>query len=91
MKKCDKGTSPDPTRPQSQQPSYSRHQQGEQAATMAQEKDRLPVTANSEFFYSPMYRHYFGLTPPNPRLCNPRLLENYIDWYLNVYMEEELP
>jgi hypothetical protein len=38
-----------------------------------------------------MYRRYFGLTPPNPRLCNPRLLEDYIDWYVNVYMEEELP
>ncbi|CAF1211950.1 unnamed protein product [Rotaria sordida] len=38
-----------------------------------------------------MYRRYFGLTPPNLRLCNPRSLEDYIDWYINVYMEEELP
>ncbi|CAF1539727.1 unnamed protein product [Adineta ricciae] len=38
-----------------------------------------------------MYRRYFGLTPPNPRLNNPRLLEDCIDWYINVYMEEELP
>ena len=38
-----------------------------------------------------MYRRYFGLTPPNPGLCNPRLLEDYIDWYMNVYLEEELP
>ena len=50
-----------------------------------------PMTANSQFFYSPMFRRYFGLTPPNPRLYNPRLLEDYIDWYINVYMEEELP
>ncbi|CAF1416181.1 unnamed protein product [Adineta ricciae] len=49
------------------------------------------VSANSQFFYSPMYRRYFGLTPPNPRLNNPRLLEDYIDWYINVYMEEEIP
>ncbi|CAF1146399.1 unnamed protein product [Didymodactylos carnosus] len=49
------------------------------------------VTANGEFFYSPMYRRYFGFTPPNPQLNNPRLLEDYIDWYINVYMEEELP
>ncbi|CAF1511069.1 unnamed protein product [Adineta ricciae] len=47
------------------------------------------MTANSQFYYSPMYRRYFGLTPPNPQLCNPRLLEDYIDWYINVYMEEE--
>jgi hypothetical protein len=52
----------------------------------------LPLaSANSQFFYTPLYRRYFGLTPPNPRLCNPRLLEDYIDWYINVYMEEELP
>jgi hypothetical protein len=38
-----------------------------------------------------MYRRYFGLTPPNPRLFNLRLLEDYIDWYINVYLEEELP
>ena len=49
------------------------------------------VTANSQFFYSPMYRRYFGMTPPNPSLNNPRLLEDYIDWYINVYLEEELP
>ncbi len=54
-------------------------------------QDRQLVTANSQFFYSPMYRRYYGLTPPNPQLCNPRLLEDYIDWYINVYMEEELP
>ena len=29
------------------------------------------------------------MTPPNPRLFNPRLLEDYIDWYMNVYLEEE--
>jgi hypothetical protein len=52
---------------------------------------QLPVSASSQFFYSPMYRRYFGLTPPNPRLCNPRLLEDYVDWYMNVYLEEELP
>jgi hypothetical protein len=37
----------------------------------------------------PVYRHYFGLTPPNPRLDNPRLLNDYIDWYMNVYINEE--
>ena len=47
------------------------------------------VSANSVFFHSRVYRRYFGLTPPNPRLCNPRLLEDYIDWYMNVYLEEE--
>ena len=36
-----------------------------------------------------MYRWYFSHTPPNPRLNNPRLLEDYIDWYLNVYLQEE--
>ena len=55
------------------------------------QSSRLYVTANSHFTYSPMYRRYFGLTPPNPRLYNPRLLEDYIDWYINVYMAEELP
>ncbi len=37
-----------------------------------------PVSANSPFFYSPMYRRCFSLTPPNPRLYNPRSLEDYI-------------
>ena len=54
-------------------------------------KIRQPVSANSDFFYTPVYRHYFGMTPPNPRLHNPRLMEDYIDWYMNVYLEEELP
>ncbi len=47
------------------------------------------MTINNEFFYMPVYRHYFGLTPPNPRLDNPRLLNDYIDWYMNVYINEE--
>jgi hypothetical protein len=51
----------------------------------------MTTTNSSSFFYSPMYRRYFALTPPNPRLNNSRLLEDYIDWYINVYMEEELP
>ena len=38
-----------------------------------------------------MYRHYFGLTPPDPWLYNPRLLDDYIDWYMNVYLEENFP
>ncbi|CAF1453583.1 unnamed protein product [Adineta ricciae] len=42
------------------------------------------MTVNSQFCYSPMYRRYFGLTPPNPRLCNHRLLEDYME-------EEEMP
>ena len=53
-------------------------------------KDLQPVTGHSDFVYTPMYRRYFGLSPPNPALCNPRLLEDYIDWYMNVYLEEEL-
>jgi hypothetical protein len=50
------------------------------------------MTRNTEIFYTPVYRHYFAYTPPNPRLDNPRLLNDYIDWYMNVYIdEEELP
>ncbi len=47
------------------------------------------MTMNNEFLYMPVYRHYFALTPPNPQLDNPRLLNDYIDWYMNVYLEEE--
>lgn len=52
-------------------------------------QSRAPESASSGFFYSPMYRWYFGHTPPNPRLNNPRLLEDYIDWYMNIYLQEE--
>jgi hypothetical protein len=51
----------------------------------------MVASASSQFFCTPMYRRYFGLASSNPRLFNPRLLEDYIDWYINVYMEEELP
>ena len=47
-----------------------------------------PVSANSVFFYSRVYRRYFGLTPPNPRLYNRGLRKDYIDWYMNVYLQE---
>jgi len=50
-----------------------------------------PVSANSGFCYSPLYRRYFGLTPPNPRLYNRELLKDYIDWYMNVYLQEGFP
>jgi len=35
-----------------------------------------------------MYRWYFNHTPSNPRLNNPRLLEDYIDWYMNIHLQE---
>ncbi|CAF3992217.1 unnamed protein product [Adineta steineri] len=75
----DRGTSPDPTLT------------GETSSRQGEEGETPLITANTQFFYSPMYRRSFGLTPPNPRLCNPRLLEDYIDWYINVYMEKDFP
>jgi len=50
---------------------------------------RQAASVNSDFVYTPIYRRYFGLTPPNPRLYNRRLRKDYIDWYMNVYLEEE--
>ncbi len=41
-----------------------------------------------------MLRCYFGVTPPNPRFYNRRLLRlhnDYIDWYMNVYLKEDFP
>lgn len=46
-------------------------------------------SANSQFSYTPMRRRYFGLNPPNPQFYNRRLSKDYIDWYMNVYLEEE--
>ena len=43
----------------------------------------------SQFCYTPRRRRYFGLTPPNPRFYNRRLHKDYIDWYMNVYLEED--
>ncbi len=47
--------------------------------------------SHPDTFTHPMYRRYFGLTPTNLRLSNSRLLGDYIDWCINVYLEEELP
>ncbi|CAF1652557.1 unnamed protein product [Adineta ricciae] len=37
--------------------------------------DRGPVSANSDFLYSPINRLYFGMNPPNPRLYNEGTLQ----------------
>jgi hypothetical protein len=42
---------------------------------------------NSNCCCSPICRYYVGLTPPNPRFYNRGLRKDYIDWYMNVYME----
>ena len=47
------------------------------------------MTVNSSFYYTPMSRRYFGLTPPDPQLYNRRFRKDYIDWYMNVYLAEE--
>lgn len=47
------------------------------------------VCLKSHFLYTPSRRRYFGLTPPNPQLYNRRLRKDYIDWYMNVYLEED--
>lgn len=47
------------------------------------------VSVKSHLFYTPSRRRYFGWTPPNPQLYNRRLRKDYIDWYMNVYLEED--
>lgn len=48
------------------------------------------VSVKSHLSYTPSRRRYFGLAPPNPQLYNRRLRKDYIDWYMNVYMEEDV-
>ena len=50
---------------------------------------RYQISVDSDLCYTPIRRRYFGLAPSNPRLSSQRLREDFMDWYMNVYLRQQ--
>jgi hypothetical protein len=47
------------------------------------------MTVTGDLCYTPIRRRYFGLAPSNSRLSSERLREDFINWYMNVYLRQQ--
>ena len=47
------------------------------------------MTVTGDLCYTPIRRRYYGLAPSNPRLSRERLREDFINWYMNVYLRQQ--